>query len=347
MKTVLITGVSGQGGAYLARELLTQKVKVIGTSRNATLSNTDNLKAFGIDQKVTLVSLDLENPQNVIDLIDEIRPSEVYHLAGPSSVARSFTDPASTISAMALTTVNVLEAIRKTDRNIRCFIASSTEIFGNCIEPATANTPHNPHSPYGIGKSCALQQARVYREAYGLFVCVGILSNFESQLRTKNYVTSKIVSSACEIALGNIDQIELGNISIIRDWGAADDTMRAVSLTLRQSHPNDYLIATGKSHSLKEFLEITFSRLNLAYKNHLVCNGFLIRPYDIKQTLCDISHTQTSLNWKPKKCLDDVITEMLYAELTKNIGASKASKMLQLDCPPEKSNVLNLGLQSK
>lgn len=346
MKVALITGVSGQGGSYLARTLLADGYKVVGTARNASETSYQNLAELGIKDQITIRSLDLEDAQSVLDLIDQLRPNEVYHLAAPSSVARSFIEPASTISSIALTTANVLEAIRKTDRDIPCFIASSTEVFGNCAQPATASTAHNPHSPYGIGKSCAQQQAKVYREAYGLFVCTGILSNFESMLRPKNYVTSKIVNSACEIALGNTDKIELGNTSIVRDWGAADDMMRAVSLSLKQPHPGDHLIATGKSHSLNDFLEIAFSCLGLDYKEHLVSKGFLIRPFDIKQTRCDISKTQTNLNWSPRKSLRDVITEMLYAELKKNVGSSKASALLQLDRTSTQNNVLSVDFKS-
>ncbi|MFT5135524.1 MAG: GDPmannose 4,6-dehydratase [Arenicella sp.] len=341
LKTALITGVSGQGGSHLGKKLLTDGYHVVGTSRSVTLDSAQNLIALGIKSQISMRSLDLQNAEQVLDLIDQLRPDEIYHLAAPSSVARSFIEPADTIYSIALTTVNVLDAIRKTDKNIPCFIASSTEIFGNCLAPATERSHHNPRSPYGIGKSCAHHQAKIYREAYGLFVCSGILSNFESHLRPRNYVTSKIVNTACEIALGNADKIELGNISITRDWGAAEDFMAAASLTLRQKQPDDYIIATGSSHSLVDFLETTFSRINLDYKDHLVTKEFLIRPLDIKQTICDTSHTESKLNWCAEKDLKDVVTEMLYVELARSIGTEKASDLLGLNFP---QNVFNINV---
>lgn len=342
MKTALITGVSGQGGPYLARKLLSEGYHVVGTSRAIAERESQNLVELKIKDSVSMRALDLQNGQQVLDLVDQLRPDEIYHLAAPSSVARSFIEPADTIYRIALTTVNVLDAIRKTDKNIPCFIASSTEIFGNCLSPATASTRHNPQSPYGIGKSCAQHQAKIYREAYGLFACSGILSNFESQLRPRNYVTSKIVNTACEIALGDSDKIELGNIDITRDWGAAEDLMSAASLTLRQESPDDYIIATGVSHSLVDFLEIAFSRVGLDYRDHLISKDFLIRPLDIKQTLCDTSLTESKLKWRAKMDLNDIITQMLYAELTRSSTHEKACKLLGISTPKTQQNVIGI-----
>ncbi len=342
MKTALITGVSGQGGPYLARKLLSEGYHVVGTSRAIAERESQNLVELKIKDSVSMRALDLQNGQQVLDLVDQLRPDEIYHLAAPSSVARSFIEPADTIYSIALTTVNVLDAIRKTDKNIPCFIASSTEIFGNCLSPATASTRHNPQSPYGIGKSCAQHQAKIYREAYGLFACSGILSNFESQLRPRNYVTSKIVNTACEIALGDSDKIELGNIDITRDWGAAEDLMSAASLTLRQESPDDYIIATGVSHSLVDFLEIAFSRVGLDYRDHLISKDFLIRPLDIKQTLCDTSLTESKLKWRAKMDLNDIITQMLYAELTRSSTHEKACKLLGISTPKTQQNVIGI-----
>ena len=338
MKTALITGISGQGGAHLGKCLFDQGYQVIGTTRDSRQVDRGNLSALGINDKVTLKTLDLQNSQAVLDLIDQMRPDEIYHLAAPSSVARSFKEPAETIYSIALTTVNLLEAIRKTDKNIPCFIATSTEMFGNCDMPATENTPHNPKSPYGIGKSCAHYQARNYREAYGLFACSGILSNFESPLRQHNYVTAKIVKTACQIALGEADQIELGNLTIRRDWGSAQDFMNAARLTLQQSQPDDYLIATGITSSLKDFLDIAFTCVGLNYEDHLVVKNSLLRPLDIKQTLCDPSATEAKLNWKAEKTLSRVITDMLFVELSENVGVTRAASILQLD----ESNIVSL-----
>ncbi len=331
MKTSLITGISGQGGAYLAKSLLKKGHQVIGTTRDSKQVDTQNLSALGIREQISLKSLDLQNSQLVLDMVDQLRPDEIYHLAAPSSVARSFKEPAETVYSIALTTVNLLDAIRKTDKNIPCFIATSTEMFGNCDTPATVETPHDPKSPYGIGKSCAHYQARNYREAYGLYVCSGILSNFESPLRPRNYVTTKIVNTACRIALGETSTIELGNLSVQRDWGSADDFMQAVMLSLQQEQPNDYLIATGKTSSLRDFLDMTFSCIGLNYENYLVVKNSLLRPLDIKRTLCDPNSTQSKLNWQAKKSLQEVITEMMYSQLSEQVGTSKAAKMLNMD----------------
>ena len=346
MKTAIITGVSGQGGAYLARQLLDDGYHVVGTSRTGTEAGSQNLSKLDIESQIDMRALDMQNGQQVLDLVDQLRPDEIYHLAAPSSVARSFVEPADTIYSIALTTVNVLDAIRKTDKNIPCFVASSTEIFGNCLSPATERTHHNPQSPYGIGKSCAQHQVKIYREAYGLFACSGVLPNFESQLRPRNYVTSKIVNMACEIALGDADKIALGNINITRDWGAAEDFMNAASLTLRQKSPDDYIIATGVSHSLVDFLEIAFSRVGLNYRDHLISKNFLIRPLDIKQTLCDTSHTESKLKWRAERDLNDIITEMLYAELTRSSTHEKACKLLGISTQKAPQNVVSINTKN-
>lgn len=338
MKTALITGVSGQGGAYLAKSLIDEGYHVVGTTRDAGCVDLQNLLALGINDSVSLRSVDLQNAQQVLDVVDQLRPDEVYHLAAPSSVARSFKEPAETIYSIALTTVNLLDAIRKTDKSIPCFVATSTEMFGNCEVPAGKDTPHNPKSPYGIGKSCAHFQVRNYRDAYGLFVCSGILSNFESPLRPRNYVTSKIVSTACQIALGEAENIELGNLSVRRDWGSAAEFMNGARLTLQQKHPDDYIIATGNTHSLRDFLQMAFSAVGLDYRNHLVVKDSLLRPLDIKQTLCDPHESFDKLDWQASTPLQEVVFDMVFAELTSQIGAEKASELMI----PRKSNVVTI-----
>ena len=328
MKTGLITGISGQGGAYLAKCLLDKGYHVIGTTRDMNHIDTHNLSALGINNKITLKVLDLQNSRMVLDIVDQLRPDEIYHLAAPSSVARSFHEPAETIYSITLTTVNLLEAIRKTDKTIPCFVATSTEMFGNCETHATKDSPHDPKSPYGIGKSCAHYQARVYRQVYGMYVCSGVFSNFESCNRPINYVTSKIVNAACDIALGERSEISLGNLSIRRDWGSAEEYMLAAWLCLQQEKADDYLIATGTTMSLEDFLEIAFSCVNLDYKDYLVLENSLLRPLDIKQTLCDPSVTEQKLNWRAEKSLEQIIREMILAGLSKRLGAEEALAVL-------------------
>ena len=329
MKTGLITGISGQGGAYLAKSLIDNGYQVVGTTRDHAQMDTSNLAALGILDGVTLRSLDMQNGESVLDLVDNLRPDEIYHLAAPSSVARSFQEPSETIYSIALTTVNLLEAIRKTDAGIPCFVATSTEMFGDCEIPKQVDAPHNPRSPYGIGKSCAHYQTRNYREAYGLFACSGVLSNFESPLRPRNYVTTKIVSTACKIALGEASQIELGNLSIRRDWGSAAEFMDAARLCLQQQQPDDYLIATGVTSSLRDFLDMTFSCLDLDYERYLVVKNSLLRPLDIRQTLCDVTATNEKLGWTAQKSLRQVVSEMIYAELSSTVGEDKAASLLK------------------
>jgi GDPmannose 4,6-dehydratase len=339
LKSALITGVSGQGGAYLAQHLCEKGYRVSGTTRDIHQLNDRNLAYLGLADRVSVRGLDLCDRQSVLDLIDQTCPDEIYHLAATSSVARSFKEPARTIQSITQTTVNLLDAIRKTDKSIPCFIATSTEIFGNCDSPATVNTAHNPMSPYGVGKSCAHFQARNYREAYGLYVCSGILSNFESPLRPRNYVTSKIVNTACQIALGETNTIELGNLSVRRDWGSARDFMQAAHLSLQQDEPKDYLIATGKTYSLKEFLHLVFSCLGMDYRDHLLVKESLLRPLDIRQTLCNPEATEQALDWKASTSLQRLVTNMLSAELTQQIGAKEADSMLN----KHNSNVVALG----
>ena len=299
-----------------------------GTTRDLGQMNTRNLVALQIADQVTIRGLDLTERQSTLDLIDELRPDEIYHLAAPSSVARSFKEPASTIESITQTTVNLLDSVRIIDDSIRCFVASSTEIFGQCDAPVTVHSAHNPASPYGVGKSCAHYQARNYREAYGLYVCSGVLSNFESVLRTPNYVTSKIIIGACKIALGETNSISLGNLSVRRDWGNAADFMQAANLCLLQDQPRDYLIATGKTHSLLQFLESVCALLGLDYRNHLEVEESLFRPRDIPQTLCDPSATNEQLNWQPQTSFNQLAFTMLKSELIKQAGEKRAHELL-------------------
>ncbi|MEM7358814.1 MAG: GDP-mannose 4,6-dehydratase [Pseudomonadota bacterium] len=338
MKTALITGISGQGGAHLAKSLCGDGYHVVGTTRDTKQVDTTNLLNLGILDEIALRSLDLQDDSLVLDLIDQLRPDEIYHLAAPSSVARSFKEPAETIYSIALTTVNLLEAIRKTDKTIPCFVATSTEMFGNCEVPANKDTAHDPKSPYGIGKSCAHFQVRNYRQAYGLYVCSGILSNFESPLRPRNYVTSKIVSTACQIALGEAENIELGNLSVRRDWGSAAEFMNGARLTLQQEKPDDYVIATGVTHSLRDFLQMAFSSLGLDYRDHLLVRDSLLRPLDIKQTLCDPQETESKLAWKASTPLKQVVFDMVHTELSAQVGATRAAALMI----PRESNVVTL-----
>ncbi len=328
MKTALITGISGQGGSILAAQLLAKNYRIVGTSRDASVCDLSTLDALAIKDNVHVHSLDLLRHDNVHELIDRLRPDEIYHLAAPSSVARSFQEPADSIKSIAISTVNILEAVRQTDLNIRCFVATSTEMFGHCDQPIQASSAHKPMSPYGIGKSCAHYQVGNYRNAYGMYVCSGILSNFESRFRHRNYVTSKIVNTACKIALGEANHIQLGNLSIERDWGSAWDHMQAAQLSLQQAHPSDYVIATGQTISLELFLELAFALLGLDYRQHLVQSNALLRPLDIRVTMCNVDETAEALNWRAQHSVKDVLHDMMLAELGEHVGGERAMQML-------------------
>ena len=328
MKTGLITGIYGQGGSYLAKCLLKKGYRVVGTSRGSTSEGAFPPSRNPVDQSIKVEPIDLQDTEQFATLLSHVKPDEIYHMAAPSSVARSFLEPATTISNIVTSTSNVLEAIRNTDKSSRCFLATSTDIFGNCALPATVDTRHSPQSPYAIGKSCAHHQARVYREAYDMYVCSGIFSNFESPNRPLNYVTAKIVGAACDIKLGNASNITLGNLSIRSDWGAAEEYMQAAWLTLQQDQPDDYLFATGITSSLEKFLEIAFNFVGLDYRDYLLLENSLLRPLDIKQTLCDPSATERKLDWRAEKNLEQVIEEMILAALTKQLGNKEALALL-------------------
>jgi len=315
MKTALITGITGQAGAYLSRNLLEHGLSVIGTTRDIRVSHLDGLKYVDSADAVKLYTLKLEDFRAVLDLIDELRPDEIYHLASPSSVARSFQEPVETTSSIVNGTVHLLEAIRRVDKNIRFFNAASTEMFGDCEKPADIQTPPDPHSPYGVAKSAAFLQTRNYRDAYGLYACSGVMANFESPLRPVNFVTRKIVSTACRIAAGEDVKLRLGNTSIRRDWGWAEEYVEAAWLMLQQEQPIDFVIATGEHHSLNDFLDFAFQSVAMDYRDHVRVDGSLFRLHEIKLSVGDPRAARERLGWEARLRLPDIVKCMVDAEL--------------------------------
>ena len=258
MKKALICGVSGQDGAYLAQLLLNKGYSVCGTSRDAQMSSFQNLARLGIRDSVKLESVSLTDFRSVLQVLTKIQPDEVYNLAGQSSVGLSFDQPVETLESVATGTLNLLEAIRFTGANIKLYNAGSSECFGDTGElAADESTPFRPRSPYAVAKAAAFWEVANYREAYGLFACSGILYNHESPLRPARFVTQKIVAAACRIATGSSEQLYLGNISVVRDWGWAPEYVEAMYLMLQQQQPDDYAIATGESNKLEDFVEKT------------------------------------------------------------------------------------------
>lgn len=321
LKTALIIGISGQDGGYLSKYLIEKGYRVIGTSRDATAPKLTNLRHHGIVEKVILESVSLNDFRSVLQVLKKYEPNEVYNLAGQSSVGLSFNHPVETFESISIAVLNLLEAIRFLDLPIRMYNASSSECFGNTNgEPATEETPFHPRSPYAVAKSAAFWQVANYREAYNMYACSGILFNHESPLRPSRFVTSKIVSTACRILKGSREKLNLGNISVQRDWGWAPEFIDAMWRMLQQETPEDFVVATGKTHSLQDFVQEVFSALNLNWEEHVQHNPQLMRPTDIQTSFANPAKAQKILNWKAKYTMKDV-ARMMVAHALDNQAA--------------------------
>jgi len=315
MKRALIFGISGQDGAYLAKLLLEQGYAVTGTSRDAEVSSFSNLKRLAIHDRLTVVSAAVNDFRSVLQAISAAEPDEIYNLAGQSSVGLSFQQPAETLESISVATLNLLEALRFIQRPIRFYSAGSSECFGDTGDiPANEDTRFRPRSPYAVAKSAAYWQVANYREAYGLFACSGILFNHESPLRPARFVTRKIVGAAKRIASGSEDKLRLGNISIVRDWGWAPEYVRAMWLMLQQPEPGDYVIATGESYSLEEFVVAAFDKLGLDWRDHVEVDPSLFRPTDIQTSRGDPTRAAEVLGWRASFRLPEVVGAMIAAE---------------------------------
>lgn len=311
-KTSLIFGISGQDGSYLANFLLSKDYKVYGSSRDEENSNFNNLEKLGIKNKIQFVTSAVEDFSNVSNIIKESLPDEIYYLAGQSSVALSFEKPAETLNSNILGILNVLEACRLMDKEIRIYYAGSSECFGDTRGlAATEKTPFHPQSPYAVAKTSAFWLVNNYRAAYNLFICTGILFNHESPLRPKSFVTQKIVLTAHRIANGSDEKLELGRLDISRDWGWAPEYVEAMWLMLQKKSSEDFVIATGQTHSLEEFVEEVFTQLGLNWQNHVEINNTLMRPTDIAISKADPSKAMQKLNWKAKYKMREVVQMMI------------------------------------
>lgn len=301
-RTALICGVSGQDGSYLAQLLLQKGYTVFGTSRDAQGSSFTNLKKLGIESQVSYISMVPEDFRSVLVALRKSNPDEIYYLAGQSSVGLSFEQPAETIQSIALGTLNILEGCRmmKTaDKTIKIYHAGSGECFGDTKgEPANEKTPFYPMSPYAVAKSSAYWLVNNYRDAYGLFACTGILFNHESSLRPERFVTQKIVRAVKRIAQGSKEQLKLGRLDIARDWGWAPEYVEAMWLMLQQDQPEDFVIATGTTITLEEFVKTAFEQANLNWKDFVVQDAALFRPTDLEIGRADPSKANKGLNWR-------------------------------------------------
>ncbi|EED34624.1 GDP-mannose 4,6 dehydratase 1 [Luminiphilus syltensis NOR5-1B] len=315
MKTALICGVTGQDGAYLAEFLIQKGYEVFGTTRDAQGKSFVNLRRLGIEEKVAVLSMAPEDFRSVFVTIKNIRPDEIYFLCGQSSVAMSFEQPAETIQSYTLGTLNVLEACRMIDKPIRQYHAGSSECFGNTVGvPANESFPFSPRSPYAVAKASAFWLTANYREAYGLFACTGVLFNHESPLRPYRFVTQKIIQTAKRIAAGSGEVLELGNLEVSRDWGWAPDYVEAMWRMLQQDLPRDFVIATGQTYSLEQFVSATFGQLGLDWRDHVRSNAEFFRPTDILVSRADPSLARIEMGWKAKFGMEEVVSKMLDSD---------------------------------
>lgn len=294
----LICGVSGQDGAYLAQLLISKGYQVFGSSRDVQGSSFANLKALGVKDQLQYVSMVPEDFRSVLVALRTSQPDEIYYLAGQSSVGLSFEQPAETMQSITLGTLNVLEASRMMDKSVKIYHAGSGECFGDTQGvPANESSPFYPMSPYAVAKSSAYWLVNNYRDAYGLFACTGILFNHESPLRPERFVTQKIIRAVQRIAQGSQEQLKLGRLDIARDWGWAPEYVEAMWLMLQQDKPSDYVIATGSTITLKEFVSAVFKMADLDWKQYVIQDPSLFRPTDLMIGRADPTRANKNLGW--------------------------------------------------
>ena len=310
-QSALICGISGQDGAYLAQHLLGSGYRVFGTSRDAQVGGTTNLTRLGLAGRITMLSMAPNDFRSVLQVLDKVRPDEIYNLAGQSSVGLSFDQPVETLESHAVATLNLLESLRFMKLAARFYSAGSSECFGDTGDmAANEDTPFRPRSPYGVAKATAFWEVANYREAYGLFACTGILFNHESPLRPERFVTQKIVRAAARIAAGSGERLRLGNLDIARDWGYAPEYVVAMWMMLQQPAPADYVIATGQTCSLEAFVDSAFTHFGLRWHDHVDSDPALMRPADIRRSMADPSKAHAQLGWKAKSGLQEVVAAM-------------------------------------
>ena len=321
MKKALICGISGQDGAYLSQFLLAKGYEVYGTSRDAQITSFSNLASLGIRDRIKFESMALNDFRSILQVLVKIQPDEIYNLAGQSSVALSFQQPVESLESIGVGTMYLLEAIRFTGKTVKFYNAGSSECFGDTNQsPADETTPFHPRSPYAVAKAAAFWEVSNYREAYGLFACSGILFNHESPLRPERFVTKKIVAAACRIAAGSSEMLTLGNTAVSRDWGWAPEYVEAMWLMLQQQKPDDYVIATGESHSLEEFVSAAFVNVGLDWRNHVKTNAELLRPTDIAHGRGNAAKAYKKLGWKANYKMQEVVRMMVEAERARVTG---------------------------
>jgi GDPmannose 4,6-dehydratase len=314
-KTALITGITGQDGAYLSQLLLQKGYTVYGTVRNLNAINTTGLRYLNIETQVQFESVDLENQAAVKALVQRIKPSHIYHLAAQSSVSRSFGVPSETLSFNILSTLNLLEAIRLESPDTRFYQASSSEMYGQVAHlPVTEQSVLHPLSPYAISKATAHWTTINYREAYGLFTCCGVLFNHDSYLRPESFFTKKVIKTAFDIQAGKCDVLEVGNVTVKRDFGYAPSYVEAMMLMMEHESADDYLICSGVSIYLHEIVSHVFERLNIP-QDRMVVNPAFYRPTDIQDMYGVPYKAKSKLGWVYELSYFDVLDRLIAEEL--------------------------------
>jgi len=313
-KTALIIGINGQDGAYLSQFLLGKGYEVHGTSRDKELATFPYLKSLQTYRNVELHSASINDFRSILHIIKNVKPSEIYNLAAQSSVGLSFDQPVETLDSILGGALNILEAARFLDYPMRMYFASSSECFGNTIAPADEATSFHPASPYGVAKAAAHWLVANYRTAYDLYACSGILFNHESPFRPPRFVTQKVVRGAIDIAEGRRSHLDLGNLDVTRDWGWAPEYVEAMWMMLQQDQPGDFVIATGQSNTLLDFVSCAFQEVNLDWKQHVIVKRELFRPSDLNVSLANPKRANTILGWQAKARMTDVVQKLVEAE---------------------------------
>lgn len=314
MKRALITGITGQDGSYLAELLISKGYEVWGIVRRS--SSQIRTRIDHLRDKTHLVYGDMTDGNALACIVQNVKPDEIYNLAAQSHVRISFEQPVYTVNTITMGTLQLLEAIRTSDKSIKLYQASSSEMFGNAAEvPQNESTPFQPCSPYACAKLSAYWMTVNYRNAYDIFACNGILFNHESPRRAESFVTKKITQAAVRIKLGWQENLILGNLDAQRDWGFAGDYVEAMWLMLQQETPDDYVIATGETHSVREFLDEAFGYLGMDWKEYVGIDGYYFRPTEVNMLLGDMSKAKRVLNWEPKVTFKELIHMMIDADL--------------------------------
>lgn len=325
MKKALITGINGQDGSYLAEFLLEKGYEVHGILKRNSVSENQTARLDKVFDKLHLYYGDLEDLSSLIHILQKVQPDEVYNLAAQSHVRISFDVPIYTACATGLGVLNMYEACRIACPTAKIYQASSSEMFGNCIDEdgfQRETTPMQPVSPYGCAKVFGYNIGRNYRHSYGMFISNGILFNHESPRRGSNFVTSKIVKGAIAIAMGEQEKLSLGNLNSSRDWGHAKDYVEAMWMILQHETPDDFVCATGISHTVRDLCKYTFNALGMNYEDYIVIDKKYLRPEELEELKGDSTKIKTELGWKPKYSFELLINDMIDDELWNSYGTS-------------------------